>query len=180
MHSRDIRKTNHPVQNVPVNKSQLQSNGLGPQPGGPIVFDSADKSGLSVCLLDDDPSVLKSTGRLLSSAGWKVEAFTNPKEFLCYAQTHHPKVVVLDIRMPIMNGLEVQTKLRQISPATRVVVLTSKDDPSVRSQAIEGGASAFFLKPVCDERFLAEIESAVASEKVTRKPVWLFWSDIRP
>jgi FixJ family two-component response regulator len=165
MHTRDIRKTNHPVQNGRINDSQVQPNGLGPQPRSPVVFDSSNKSGLSVCLLDDDSSVLKSTSRLLSSAGWKVEAFTDPVEFLRYAQTNHPKVVVLDIRMPIMNGLEVQTQLREISPETRVVVLTSKDDPSVRSQAMDGGASAFFLKPVCDERFLAEIESAVGSEK---------------
>ena len=116
---------------------------------------------ITVCLVDDDPSVLKATGRLLSSAGWKVEAFSDPREFLRYAAVNHPKVVVLDILMPIMNGLEVQSRLRELSPSSRVVVLTSKDDPSVRSKAMDTGASGFFLKPVDDDAFLAGVESAV-------------------
>ena len=123
-----------------------------------------DSPKLTICLVDDDPSVLKATGRLLSSAGWKVEAFSDPIAFLHYAQTHHPNVVVLDIRMPIMGGLEVQTRLQNLSPESRVIVLTSKDDPSVRSKAMDAGATAFFLKPVNDEEFLAGVESA-ASDK---------------
>ena len=114
----------------------------------------------TVCLVDDDPSVLKATGRLLSSAGWKVESFTDPIAFLRYAQIHRPQVVVLDILMPVMNGLEVQAQLSKLSPSTRVIVLTSKDDSSVHSNAMNAGASAFFLKPVGDEQFLAGIESA--------------------
>ena len=118
---------------------------------------------VTVCLVDDDPSVLKATGRLLSSAGWKVEAFSDPREFLRYAELNRPKVVVLDILMPIMNGLEVQSRLRKLSPSSRVVVLTSKDDASVRSKALDTGASAFFLKPVDDDAFLAGVESAFSS-----------------
>lgn len=122
---------------------------------------AAEGRALTVCLVDDDSSVLKATGRLLSSAGWIVESFSDPVEFLRYAHTHQPQLVVLDIRMPLMNGLEVQTRLRTISPGTRVIVLTSKDDPSVRSRAIDLGASAFFLKPVGDSEFLAGIESVL-------------------
>ena len=114
----------------------------------------------TVCLLDDDPSVVKATSRLLSSAGWKVESFTDPFEFLRHAQTCQPRVVVLDILMPVMNGLEVQKRLRNISPSSRVVVLTSKDDASVRTEALNHGAAAFFIKPVDDDEFLAGIESA--------------------
>lgn len=113
-----------------------------------------------VCLLDDDPSVVKATSRLLSSAGWKVESFTDPFEFLRHAETCQPKVVVLDILMPAMNGLEVQKRLRNVSPSSRVVVLTSKDDASVRTEALNYGAVAFFIKPVDDDEFLAGIESA--------------------
>jgi FixJ family two-component response regulator len=116
----------------------------------------------TVCLVDDDPSVLKATGRLLSSAGWKVASFVDPLEFLEHARTCQPRVVVLDILMPKMNGLEVQTELQTVSPSTRVVILTSKDDPAVRSKAMAAGATGFFLKPVNDDEFLAGIESAVA------------------
>ena len=114
---------------------------------------------LTICLVDDDPSVLKATGRLLSSAGWKTESFTDPLEFLRHAERNRPPLVVLDIWMPRMNGLEVQKKLRAVSPSTKVIVLTSKDDPSVRSRALEEGASAFFLKPAADDEFLERIES---------------------
>ena len=113
-----------------------------------------------ICILDDDASIVKATSRLLSSVGWKVDAFTNPIEFLDHAKTCQPKVAVLDVLMPVMNGLEVQKRLQTISPATRVIILTSKDDISVRARAFDAGASAFFLKPVAEDDFLAGIESA--------------------
>lgn len=113
-----------------------------------------------VYVLDDDLSVVKATSRLLLSAGWNVDFFTDPIEFLRHAETFPPKVVILDILMPVMSGLEVQRRLQSISPATRVIILTSKDDPSVRVQALDAGASAFFVKPISDEEFLAGIESA--------------------
>jgi FixJ family two-component response regulator len=114
-------------------------------------------------LLDDDPSILKSTGRRLDSAGWKVEAFTDPIAFLERASTHCPDVAVIDILMPEMNGLEVQTQLRRVSPSTRVIVLTAKDDPSVHRMAMIAGASAFFIKGVESGEFLAGIKAATES-----------------
>ena len=117
----------------------------------------------TVYLLDDDSSVLKSTGRLLDSAGWKVEAFTDPIAFLEHAAIHCPDVAVIDVIMPAMNGLEVQTRLRSISPSTRVIVLTAKDDPSVRRKAMNAGASAFYLKGVESGEFLAGIKAAAES-----------------
>ena len=116
-----------------------------------------------VYLLDDDSSILKSTGRLLDSAGWKVGAFTDPIAFLEQAAMRCPDVAVIDILMPEMNGLEVQTRLRRVSPSTRVIVLTAKDDPSVRRTAMNSGASAFFIKGVESSEFLAGVEAAADS-----------------
>ena len=115
-----------------------------------------------VCLLDDDPSVLKAACRLLDSAGWKVEPFNDPIAFLEYAAIRHPRLAVIDIVMPVMNGLEVQTRLRTLSPSTRVIVLTSNDDPAVRSKAMDAGARAFILKTEGHDEFLAAIESAAS------------------
>jgi FixJ family two-component response regulator len=117
----------------------------------------------TVYLLDDDSSILKSTGRLLDSAGWKVEAFTDPIAFLEQAAMHFPDVAVIDILMPEMSGLEVQTRLRHVSPSTRVIVLTGKDDPSVRRVATNQGASAFFIKGVESGEFLAGVKAAADS-----------------
>ena len=115
-----------------------------------------------VFLLDDDPSVLKATSRLLSSAGWEAETFTDPHSFLDHVARKRPPVAVIDIWMPQMDGLEVQERLRSVSPSTQVIVLTSRDDPSVRSKAMDAGASAFFLKHVDDHALLAGVASAVA------------------
>lgn len=117
----------------------------------------------AVYLLDDDPSILKATRRLLDSVGWKVEAFSDPIAFLEHAAIHCPELAVIDIVMPDMNGLEVQTQLRRVSPSTRVIVLTAKDDPSVRRMAMNAGASAFFIKGVESGEFLAGVKATADS-----------------
>jgi len=120
-------------------------------------------SAFAVCLLDDDPSVLKGLGRLFSSAGLDAKTFDDPREFLRYAQTHRPAVALIDVCMPIMSGLEVQSRLGKISPSTRVIIFTGKDDPLVRSTALNAGASAFLTKPFDDEELLTAIRLALTS-----------------
>jgi two-component system, LuxR family, response regulator FixJ len=116
-----------------------------------------------LCLLDDDLSVLKGLSRLFSSADTPAETFTDPEEFLRYARTHRPAVALVDVCMPQMSGLEVQSQLREISPSTRVIIFTGKDDPLIRSTALNAGASAFFTKPFDDEALLAAVRLALAS-----------------
>jgi FixJ family two-component response regulator len=116
-----------------------------------------------VCLLDDDPSVLKGLGRLFASADLLAETFSDPEEFLRYARTHRPMIALIDVHMPQMNGLEVQSQLREVSPSTRVIIFTGKDDPLVRSTALNAGASAFFTKPFDDEAILTAVRLAFAS-----------------
>lgn len=125
----------------------------------PILTDSSPNL---ICLLDDDAPVLTGLGRLLASAGWGSESFEDPEKFLLYATTHRPPVAVIDVWMPLMNGLEVQSRLRQLSPSTRVIILTGNDDPAVRSTALQAGATAFFVKPFDHEEFLTAIRSALS------------------
>ena len=114
-------------------------------------------------MLDDDPSVVKATGRLLASEGWRVKTFTNPAAFLDHAENHHPRVVVLDMWMPNLNGLEVQKRLSELSPETRVIVLTANSDGAVRLTALAAGAVAFFIKPARSTEFIASVRSAFAA-----------------
>jgi FixJ family two-component response regulator len=116
-----------------------------------------------ICLLDDDPSVLKAVSRLLSSAGWHVEQFSDPEKFLEYAKIHRSPVAVMDIWMPLMSGLEVQSRLRELSPSTRVIIFTGKEDPLVRSTALNAGATAFLTKPFDDEELLTAVRLALAA-----------------
>jgi FixJ family two-component response regulator len=116
-----------------------------------------------LCLLDDDTSVLKGLGRLFASAGLHAETFSDPLKFLDYARVHRPSVALVDVCMPQMSGLEVQSRLREISPSTRVVIFTAKDDPLVRSTALDAGATAFVTKPFGDEELLTSVRLALAS-----------------
>jgi FixJ family two-component response regulator len=115
-----------------------------------------------VCLVDDDPSVLKSIGRLLASDGFSVRSFDKPKSFLDYVRTNRVPVVVLDVWMEQMSGLEVQEQVSTLSPRTRVIIITGRDDPAAKRTAMDLGASAFFTKPFDDEQFLDAVRSALA------------------
>jgi two-component system response regulator HydG len=92
-----------------------------------------------------------------------VKQFGEPDEFLVYAKIHRVPVAVIDVWMPLMNGLEVQSRLRDLSPSTRVIIFTGKDDPRVRSTALNAGASAFLTKPFDDEELLTAVRLALTS-----------------
>jgi len=114
-----------------------------------------------IWLLDDDASMLKALGRLLNSAGFTVEKFSNPADFLSELEQQECRVAVLDVWMPDMNGLEVQARLRRDSPKTRIIFITGREDPSVRQTALDAGAFGFLAKPFEDEVLLQLIHKAV-------------------
>ena len=127
-----------------------------------ICMTSSEKSDPQiVCLVDDDLSVLKSIERLLAPDGLSVRAFNKPKEFLTHVQAHTVPLVVLDIWMEEMSGLEVQAQLSGLSPNTRVIIMTGREGATTRSTAADMGASAFFIKPFDDEQFLCAVHSAL-------------------
>jgi two-component system response regulator FixJ len=114
-----------------------------------------------IWLLDDDVSMLKALGRLMTSAGLIAEKFSDPIAFLARLKHARCRVAVLDVWMPQMNGLEVQACLRQDSPETRIVFMTGRDDPSVRQTALDGGAFAFLTKPFEDEVLVKVVHEAL-------------------
>src|SRR6266700_2546454 len=119
-----------------------------------------------IWLLDDDVSMLKALGRLMSSAGLIAEKFSDPVAFLAKLKHARCRVAVLDVWMPVMNGLEVQARLRQDSPETRIIFMTGRDDPLVRQTALDAGAFAFLTKPFDDQnlvRLVREAQEAAAS-----------------
>ena len=116
----------------------------------------------SICLLDDDPGVLKSISRLLACEGFAVRPFSEPKNFLAYLQEHSVRLVILDIWMEEMDGLEIQTEISKISAQTRVIIITGDIDPVTKNAALNAGAIAFFIKPFDDEEFLSAVRNACA------------------
>ena len=115
-----------------------------------------------VCLVDDDPTVLRSMGYLLASDGLKVRAFNKPKEFLAYAAANPVPVVVTDIWMEEVTGLEILARLCALSPRSRVIVITARDDLAARATAMQIGPVAFFMKPFNDEKFIQAVRDALA------------------
>ena len=114
-----------------------------------------------VCLVDDDPSVLKAVSRLLASDGFSIRAFNEPNGFLAHVEDHAVPLVILDIWMEQLNGLEVQAQLSALSPHTRVIIITGREDHATEIAAKDCGAIAYFIKPFDDEQFLAAVHKAL-------------------
>jgi FixJ family two-component response regulator len=125
--------------------------------GSPLSASARD----GIWLLDDDASMLKALGRLMSSAGLVAEKFSDPLTFLARLKHARCQVAILDVWMPQMNGLEVQACLRRDSPETRIIFMTGRDDPSVRQTALDAGAFAFLTKPFEDEVLVKAVHEAL-------------------
>jgi two-component system response regulator FixJ len=100
-----------------------------------------------VYLVDDDDSVRRSVGFMLKTSGLTVESFTSGVEFLKEVRRLDPGAVLLDIRMPEMDGLEVQAALNERGIAFPVIVMTGHGDVEVAVKAMKGGAIDFIEKP---------------------------------
>ena len=127
--------------------------------------DSSQAEANEVCVVDDDPSVLKSIHYLLASEGFKVRPFNKAEDFLAHAGTHHVPIVVTDIWMDDVTGLELLARLCAISPKTKVIVITAREDLAARATAMAIGPIAFFIKPFNDEQFLAAVRKALGQAK---------------
>jgi FixJ family two-component response regulator len=127
----------------------------------PLTMTSENSVAEIVCLLDDDPAVLKSLARLLASDGVAVRAFQEPMGFIEHVQTCHVPLVILDIWMEQMTGLEVQAHLCAFSPETKVIMITGAQDAAAQRIAMQAGAFRFFFKPFDDEEFLAAVHEAL-------------------
>src|SRR6266851_236399 len=125
-----------------------------------------------VCLVDDDPLVLRSTGLLLASDGFAVHQFDKGEDFIAYVASHEVPLVVLDIWMEEMTGLEVLARLCAISPQTHVIVITGREDSAARITAMQIGTVAFLIKPFDDEQFLKAVHHALGHppKSSSRKP----------
>ena len=108
-----------------------------------------------VYVVDDDPSSRSALGRLLKSAGFQVKLFASAQEFLDFDPVEPEAVMILDVRMPGLNGLELQKRLMDRGETLPIIFLTGFEDPQARRAALQCGAVAFLQKPV-DEKVLFE------------------------
>jgi two-component system response regulator FixJ len=118
----------------------------------------------TVYVLDDDDAVLRSLERLLSSADFEPVTFDRPGAFLAAAKTFKTGCVLLDVCLPDMSGLDVQTKLLQMRSDLAVIVVTGQGDVQTAVRAMKAGASDFLEKPYSDHALLASIAAAFSRE----------------
>lgn len=115
-----------------------------------------------VYLVDDEEAIRKSAGFVLSRAGFKVQAYSSGVEFLKQAKAATPGCVVLDVRMPDMDGLEVQAAMAERGIAMPIIVLTGHGDVTTAVQAMKAGAVEFLEKPFEKAALLEALERAFA------------------
>ena len=113
-----------------------------------------------VHIVDDDDSVRRSVAFMLKHAGYRVESYASGIEFLKEAKHAERGCVLLDVRMPEMDGLEVQQEMASRGIDMPVVILTGHGDVGVAVKAMRAGAINFIEKPYSKEALLSAIEEA--------------------
>ncbi len=116
---------------------------------------------LIVSIVDDDVSVRRSTRRLLRSSGFRAEAFASAEEFLNSGWAGETACVILDLRMPGMNGLELQRRLNQNGNPVPVIFLSAHASDEDERSALRAGAVQFLRKPTSKEALLNAIRDAL-------------------
>lgn len=120
-----------------------------------------------VAVLDDEPEMRKALRRVLASRGFRVEEYQRGEDLLSAVGSHPPDCLLLDLRMPGLDGLDVLEALRSRHIRVPVVVVTALDEPDTEGQALQLGASACLKKPVDRAVLLSAIAEAIAG---TQKP----------
>ncbi|PTL83481.1 response regulator transcription factor [Vitiosangium sp. GDMCC 1.1324] len=119
-------------------------------------------------IVDDDPSVLRSLKRMFQLEGYAVEGFTHPRRMLERGPGPRPGCVVMDLRMPELNGLELQEELRRVGWKQPIVFMTGHGDVPAAVKAMKAGAVDFLPKPVSTVELLAAVERALAQDRAAR------------
>lgn len=133
-----------------------------------------------VYLVDDDDAVRRSAGFMLKTSGYDVEAFSSGAEFLKHIQQDQPGCILLDVRMPGMDGLEVQRELNIRGITMPVIVLTGHGDVNVAVAAMKAGALDFIEKPFEKTMLLSALEEGFAQiERSDRSQIRMAEANMR-
>jgi len=126
-----------------------------------------DKSSRILAVVDDDLRVRRSLEQLFRSAGMEHILFSSAAEILSSNKLSSIGCLVTDVRMPGMNGCELQQRLGSIVPDLPVIFLTAHQDDDVRNRALRQGAFAFLQKPFDGEELLSLVKLALGSSSTT-------------
>ncbi len=105
-----------------------------------------------ILIVDDEPGVLEFLEELVASRGHEVETAGSGQEAVAKARAWSPHLMLLDVRMPGMDGIEALVKIREFSPDLPVLMMTAVKEEEVARQAMDLGAFDYITKPVSLDR----------------------------
>jgi FixJ family two-component response regulator len=117
-----------------------------------------------ISVVDDDESIRRTTTFLIESFGFRAAAFESAENFLKSGQLHDTSCLIVDVQMPGMNGLELQSELAAAGCDIPIVFMTAYENKVSRQQAMQAGAVAFLAKPFGDEQLLQTVRLALGHD----------------
>jgi FixJ family two-component response regulator len=122
-----------------------------------------------VYVVDDDASSRQSLEFLVRASGYTVRAFSSSKEFLASPRPEIPACLVLDVRMPGLTGLELQSELAKMGVRLPIIFITGHGDIPMSVQAMKAGAVEFLTKPFREDSILRAITLAIDRDRVAHR-----------
>jgi FixJ family two-component response regulator len=116
-----------------------------------------------VSIIDDNESVRAALQGLMKAVGFPCSTFLHAEDFLASDRKHETACLIVDLRLPGMSGLELQSKLNQEQYRIPTIFITAHGDERVRMQALRAGAVEFLTKPFDDEQLLQCVRAALES-----------------
>ena len=121
-----------------------------------------------VVIVDDDEGSLRSLAFLIESMGMNVQTYSRPSDFLENWDPSKPGCLILDVRMPEMNGLDLQTELNRFAYVPPIIFVTGHGDIPMSVRAMRAGAVDFLQKPINDQALLDRINEAIELDRKAR------------
>ena len=128
-----------------------------------------DLKDVTVFIVDDDDSFLRSIKRLTSVAGFRTMTFGSAQEFLDSRNHLSNGVLILDVRMPEMGGLDLQKRLANLGADIPIIFMSAHIDTYARQKALEAGAFDFIMKPFEEQTLVTSIKKALSSNLSSRE-----------
>jgi FixJ family two-component response regulator len=124
---------------------------------------------LTVFVIDDDAAVRASIQGLLKSVGLRSEVFATAQEFLCCKRPDGPSCLILDVRLPGINGLDFQRELAEACIHIPIIFITGHGDIAMTVKAMKSGAVEFLTKPFRDQDLLDAVHQALERDRLARQ-----------
>ncbi len=124
-----------------------------------------------VAVVDDDPSVRAALRNLLRSVGYDVRDYNSPQDFLAVADLNRVNCLILDVRMPVVGGFDLQLELADSHIGLPIIFMTGHADVPMSVRAMKGGALDFLAKPFREQDMLEAVAAGVKADLVRRETV---------